>query len=104
MVYNYRQVIDEELQKCYLTPLADPQCPGFDAALSNYLNNLQEPTVDDPFYDEWVQANLSLDEEAETQEEIEVEEPEEEKLTLKNKWEQKVQLMRWLILQSKLLY
>ena len=81
MVYNYRQVIDEELQKCYLTPLADPQCPGYDAALTNYLNNLQEPTVDDPFYDEWVQANLSLDEEAEAQElEEQVEEPEEEEL------------------------
>jgi hypothetical protein len=78
MVYNYRQVIDEELQKCYLTPLADPQCPGFDDALMNYLNSMEEPTADDPFYDEWVQANLSLDEEVETKEEIEVEEPEEE--------------------------
>ena len=39
---------------------------------------MEEPTADDPFYDEWVQANLSLDEEVETKEEIEVEEPEEE--------------------------
>jgi hypothetical protein len=61
-----------------MNPLADPSCPGFAEALAAYLENLEDPSADDPFYDEWVQANLSLNEEPE-QEEAEVqEEPEDE--------------------------
>jgi len=77
VIYNYKMVIDETLEKCYLTPLADPICPGYDDALSDYISNLQAPTVDDPFYDEWVQANLA--DEAEKPKEEEIEEIEEEK-------------------------
>ena len=77
VIYNYKMVIDETLEKCYLTPLADPICPGYDDALSDYISNLQAPEVDDPFYDEWVQANLA--EEAEKPKEEEIEEVEEEK-------------------------
>jgi len=77
VIYNYKQVIDETMQKCYLTPLADPMCPGYDDALSDYISNLQAPEVDDPFYDEWVQANLA--DEAEKPKEEEIEEVEEEK-------------------------
>lgn len=77
VIYNYKQVIDETMQKCYLTPLADPMCPGYDDALSDYISNLQAPEVDDPFYDEWVQANLA--DEAEKPKEEEIEEIEEEK-------------------------
>lgn len=77
ILYNYRLDIDEQMMKC-MNPLADPSCPGFAEALAEYLKNLQEPSADDPFYDEWVQANLSLNEEPE-QEEVEAqEEPEEE--------------------------
>ena len=77
MLYNYRLDIDEQMMKC-MNPLADPSCPGFAEALAAYLENLEDPSADDPFYDEWVQANLSLNEEPE-QEEAEVqEEPEDE--------------------------
>jgi len=77
MLYNYRLDIDEQMMKC-MNPLADPSCPGFAEALAAYLENLEDPSADDPFYDEWVQANLSLNEEPE-QEEVEVqEEPEDE--------------------------
>ena len=78
MVYNYRLEVDEQLQMCYLTPLADPSCPGFENALLNYINNMEDPTPDDPFYDEWVQANMSLnDEEGEQEQQEQAEEPEE---------------------------
>lgn len=77
VIYNYKMVIDETLEKCYLTPLADPICPGYENALADYIANLEAPEVDDPFYDEWVQANL--DTEAEKPKEEEIEEVEEEK-------------------------
>ena len=77
VIYNYKMVIDETLEKCYLTPLADPICPGYENALADYIANLEAPEVDDPFYDEWVQANLA--DEAEKPKEEEIEEVEEEK-------------------------
>ena len=61
---------------CITTPLANPACPGFDQALLDYLNKL-EVSPDDPFYDEWVQANLSLNDEEGEQEVKETEVPEE---------------------------
>lgn len=64
MLYNYRLDIDEQMMKC-MNPLADPSCPGFAEALAKYLENLQEPSADDPFYNEWVQANLSSNDQAE---------------------------------------
>lgn len=72
--YNYRY------DTCY-EPITDPNCPGFEAALYKYLldNDLlnNEPSVDDPYYDEWVQ--MQLDSEADIQEDtIEEEEAEEE--------------------------
>lgn len=78
VIYNYRMEVDEQLMRCTLSPLADPTCPGFESALLDYLNNMQDPSPDDPFYDEWVQANMSLnDEEGEQEQQEQVEEPEE---------------------------
>ena len=78
VIYNYKMVIDETMQKCFLTPLADPMCPGYDDALTDYIANLEAPEVDDPFYDEWVQANLAEEAEKPKEEEV-IEEVEEEK-------------------------
>ena len=78
VIYNYKMVIDETLEKCYLTPLADPICPGYENALADYIANLEAPEVDDPFYDEWVQANLDTEAEKPKEEEV-IEEVEEEK-------------------------
>ena len=79
VTYNYRMEINEDLMLCQLTPLEDPSCPGFADALKDLLANMEEMNPDDPFYDEWVQANLSLNEEAERDddEDVEREEPEE---------------------------
>ena len=83
VIYNYKMVVDETMQKCFLTPLADPMCPGYDDALTDYIANLEAPEVDDPFYDEWVQANLAEEaEKPKEEEEIEVEEEEEREESL----------------------
>lgn len=77
VIYNYKQVIDEDMQRC-LSPLSDPSCPGYEAALADYLAGLNDdPMPDDPFYDEWVQASLN-EESEKPEEEIEVEEKEEQ--------------------------
>lgn len=78
VAYNYRLTIDEQLQKCYATPLADPSCPGFAQALLDLLSKMPTPSADDPFYDEWVQANLSLNDEENQKEEEEQREPSED--------------------------
>ena len=83
VIYNYKMVVDETMQKCYLSALADPMCPGYEDALSDYIANLEAPEVDDPFYDEWVQANLAEEaEKPKEEEEIEVEEEEEREESL----------------------
>lgn len=71
VTYNYRVKIDEQLQQCYATPLADPACPGFQQALLDLLANMPSPEVGDPFYDEWVQANMSLNDESDEAEQQE---------------------------------
>jgi len=76
VTYNYRLEVDDRLMMCSATPLADPACPGFNQALLDYLNKL-EVSPDDPFYDEWVQANLSLNDEEGEQEVEETKMPEE---------------------------
>lgn len=75
VIYNYKMDVDEDMMKCSITPLSDPACPGFAQALADLLKSIEEMMPGDPFYDEWVQAQL--DREAEEQEEQEVEEPEE---------------------------
>lgn len=76
-------------------PLADASCPGYEDALAKYLNDLgltgQEPDLNDPFYDEWVQSQLDQeadvpDEEAPSEEPAEEEEEEtlEEALGIEN--------------------
>lgn len=75
VTYNYKMDIDEELMKCSTTPLSDPTCPGFTKALDDLLKSIDEMQPGDPFYDEWVQAQL--DQQAEEQEETEINEPEE---------------------------
>lgn len=79
ITYTYRMDIGTEEIIC-TTPLADPTCPGFIEALYQYLkdNGLLELDADDPFYDEWVQAEL--EKEVEAEEEPEVKEEDEEEL------------------------
>lgn len=77
LTYNYRMDVDDELMKCTLTPLADPACPGFEAALQNLLNQV-EVSPDDPYYDEWVQAQLDREAEVEEEEQVNKEEENEE--------------------------
>ena len=64
VAYNYK------FDPCYI-PLSDPSCPNFKDALYQYLldNGLlnNEPAIDDPYYDEWVQ--YQLDQKTEEQEE-----------------------------------
>jgi hypothetical protein len=73
--YQYRY------DTCF-NPLTDPECPEFEAAMLKYLldNNLldTEPTIDDPFYDQWVQ--FQLEQKAEAAEEEPTEETEEEEV------------------------
>lgn len=78
VTYNYKMEVDELLYRCSLSPLSDPSCPGFQDALLDYLNNMEDLSPDDPFYNEWIQANMSLnDEEGEQEQKEQVKEPEE---------------------------
>jgi len=78
VTYNYKMEVDELLMRCSLSPLSDPSCPGFQDALLDYLNNMGDLSPDDPFYNEWVQANMSLnDKEDEQEQEEQTKEPEE---------------------------
>lgn len=81
VTYNYRMEVDEQLMRCSLSPLTDPGCPGFEDALLAYLNSLQSLNPEDPFYDEWVQANMSINDEEGAQEEQEQAEEPDEKLS-----------------------
>ena len=80
VAYNYK------FDPCFI-PLSDPSCPDFKNALYQYLldNNLinNEPTITDPYYDEWVKLQLEQEAKEEEQEElkakIEEEEAEEER-------------------------
>jgi len=73
VVYEYR------FDECY-NPLYDPSCPGYYDALYAFLKEQglldREPDINDPFYDEWVQYQLSLETDTE-EEEIQSEEEEE---------------------------
>lgn len=85
VTYNYKLDIDDNMMKCATTPLADPSCNGYAQALADYLKNLKTtPDINDPFYDEWVQANLENEVVIE-EEEPEPEEDEEEEETLEKK-------------------
>lgn len=57
VIYLYRMDIGEEQIIC-TNPLANPQCPGYMDALYKYLASLENVSVDDPYYDEWVQYQL----------------------------------------------
>lgn len=74
VTYNYKMDINDQLMKCAASPLADPSCPGFSDALLAYLKTNQL-TPDDPYYDEWVQAQL--DQEVDLEEEVELKEEQE---------------------------
>lgn len=70
VVYNYKMVVDDSY-KC-LSPLSDPSCPGYSTALQEYLASLAvPPSIGDPYYDEWVQAELNREASVEDEEEIE---------------------------------
>jgi hypothetical protein len=75
---------------CFI-PLSDPTCPDFRNALYQYLidNDLlnNEPSIDDPYYNEWVKLQLEQQVEEEKLEAAKEEEPEEEekeKLTMQD--------------------
>lgn len=77
VTYNYKLEVDQDAFLCYATPLADPSCPGFREALLKLLES-QELSPDDPFYDQWVQAQLER--EADVDDELPKEKPQEEDL------------------------
>lgn len=79
VTYNYKLDIDDQMMKCAATPLADPSCPGFRQALMDLLNST-EISVDDPFYDEWVQAQLEKELELEEEKELDKKEESEDDL------------------------
>jgi len=79
VTYNYKLDIDDQMMKCAATPLADPSCPGFRQALMDLLNST-EISVDDPFYDEWVQAQLEKELELEEEKDLEQKENSEDDL------------------------
>jgi len=81
VAYNYR------FDPCFI-PLSDPTCPDYESALYQYLldNDLinNEPDIDDPYYNEWVQYQLDLKAEQKEEEEAKKEkEAEEEQEDLK---------------------
>ena len=78
VTYNYKVDIDDMLMKCAAGPLADPSCPGFMDALLEYLKNLKDPDVNDPFYDEWVKAQLEKETELEDEEDVKPKEEDKE--------------------------
>ena len=88
VTYNYKVDIDDLLMKCAASPLADPLCPGFMDALLEYLRNLKDLDPNDPFYDQWVQAQLEketeLDEDEVKQKDDSKEESLEKRLGGKN--------------------
>ena len=70
VIYNYKMVVDDNY--LCVSPLSDPSCPGYAQALSEYLASLAEPpSVSDPYYDEWVQAELNREADSQDEEEIE---------------------------------
>jgi len=75
VAYNYK------FDPCYI-PLSDPSCPNFKDALYQYLldNDLlnNEPAIDDPYYDEWVQYQLDRKTEEQEEEQAAKEKKEEE--------------------------
>lgn len=77
VVYTYRMDIGPEALNC-LNPLSDPSCPGFAAALREYLKGIENLGKDDPFYDEWVQAQLQRETELEEENEVVASEENEE--------------------------
>lgn len=64
VIYLYRMDIGEEDIIC-TNPLASPECPGYLDALYKYLSSLEDVSVDDPYYDEWVQVQLQREAELE---------------------------------------
>lgn len=85
VAYDYR------FDECYI-PLSDPSCPGYYDALYQYLldNGLLNGEMDmnDPYYDEWVQAQLEQEtevEEEEPKEEVADEEDEQEEKSIEDK-------------------
>ena len=87
VVYSYRMDIGQEEINC-LNPMSSPDCPGFLDALRKYLTNLDNLSPDDPFYSEWVQAQLEketkLEEETAADEENQEEEDLEKELSAEN--------------------
>ena len=69
VIYTYRMDVGDEIN-CP-TPFADPRCDGYAEALAAYLASMEEPTFDDPYYDEWVQAQLQLEAEQEDEDDTE---------------------------------
>ena len=75
VIYLYRMDIGEEEIIC-TNPLVSPECPGYLDALYKYLESLEDVSVDDPYYDEWVQFQLEQEVERD-EEQVKSEESEE---------------------------
>ena len=72
--------VDEGKMLCTASPLVDPSCPGFADALAELLASVADLQPGDPFYDEWVQANLDqVVEEDQYEDEEDTDLPEEQK-------------------------
>jgi hypothetical protein len=75
--YQYR------FDTCFI-PLSDPTCPDFRNALYKYLidNDLlnNEPSIDDPYYNEWVKLQLEQTAKKEEEDKEELEAAKEEEL------------------------
>lgn len=85
VTYSYRMDIGEEALNC-MNPLTSPDCPNYLDSLRDYLANLDtDPSADDPFYDEWVQAQLEQEVELEEEEQVDEEEQEEEEDNLEGR-------------------
>lgn len=77
IVYNYRMDVNDQMMKCAASPLVNPECPGFADALAKLLAS-QDLSPDDPFYDQWVQAQLDKDTDVEEEEKVNKDEEQEE--------------------------
>ena len=83
VIYLYRMDIGEEEIIC-TNPLVSSECPGYLDALYKYLQTLEDVSVDDPFYDEWVQLQLEKEVESEREQAESSSESEENDQELEN--------------------
>ena len=77
VIYLYRMDVGEQDIIC-TNPLVSPECPGYLDALYKYLATLEDVSVNDPYYDEWVQVQLQREAELKQEEAAKQENDQEE--------------------------